>query len=263
MKRSRRRKRAAASGCALSREPRAGRVHGRSESYRPFKGLKGLLKENSFPLAGSGPGQPVARRSKEQGANPYEDEILFKEAMANVELLPRDDCPPDAAGPKPANAGERNPDADAMARMEKLVNSGEGFVVADTDEYIEGTGYGIDSYVVRRLHRGDFSIQACIDLHGLGVEPAREAFDGFMKDALVSGKRAVKVVHGRGLSSRHRPVLKAKVEQWLTSGRWRKWVIAFTSAMVCDGGAGATYILLRERPATRRHRRKRCAGDDA
>ena len=51
-------------------------------------------------------------------------------------------------------------------------------------------------------------------------------------------------------------VLKTKVKEWLTSGPWRKWVIAFTSARACDGGTGATYVLLRQRPATKRYRRQ-------
>jgi len=78
----------------------------------------------------------------------------------------------------------------------------------------------------------------------------------FLKEALSSGKRAVLIVHGRGLSSPEEPVLKTKVKEWLTSGRWRKWVMAFTSARACDGATGATYVLLRQRPATRRYRRQ-------
>jgi DNA-nicking Smr family endonuclease len=35
----------------------------------------------------------------------------------------------------------------------------------------------------------------------------------------------------------------------------RKWVIAFSSARSCDGGAGATYVLLRQRPLTMRFRK--------
>jgi DNA-nicking Smr family endonuclease len=47
------------------------------------------------------------------------------------------------------------------------------------------------------------------------------------------------------------------VSQWLSSGHWRKWVVAFTSARMCDGGAGASYVLLRRRPLTKRHRTRR------
>jgi len=50
--------------------------------------------------------------------------------------------------------------------------------------------------------------------------------------------------------------LKTNLYRWLTCGPWRKWVLAFTSARLCDGGAGATYVLLRQRPLTKRFRKK-------
>jgi hypothetical protein len=57
------------------------------------------------------------------------------------------------------------------------------------------------------------------------------------------------------------------VVRWLTRGPWRKWIIAYSSARSCDGGTGATYVLLRtSRPAQRAlekerfsHRAKRSA----
>jgi DNA-nicking Smr family endonuclease len=87
------------------------------------------------------------------------------------------------------------------------------------------------------------------------VEDARNAFEMFLTDSITTGKKAVLIVHGRGLSSPDKPVLKTSVIQWLTCGLWRKWVIAFTSARSCDGGAGATYVLLRQRPMTKRNRK--------
>jgi len=147
-------------------------------------------------------------------------------------------------------------DFESLLRLKKLVEKGDGFVVAHTPEYIEGRVYCDNPEITKRLHRGDFSIQAHIDLHGLGVEAAQRAFDEFLKDTLLTGKRAILVIHGRGLSSPHQPVLKNKVQDWLTRGPWRKWIIAFTSARSYDGGAGATYVLLRQRPYTKRMRKK-------
>ncbi len=80
----------------------------------------------------------------------------------------------------------------------------------------------------------------------------KKLFEEFLKWAMNTHKKGVLIVHGRGLCSPSEPVLKKKVEEWLTRGPWRKWVVAYSSARICDGGAGATYVLLRERPVSKR-----------
>jgi DNA-nicking Smr family endonuclease len=226
------------------------------DTYRPFKNLKALLEENSFPLSPRIKEETMAGQFKHGELSLEDEERVFKEAMANVVPASREDASIEMAKVIPAKFSDKDPETNVLTRLENLVRRGEGFAVSDTPEYMEWIGYGVNPDVAKRLHRGDFSIQAYIDLHGLGVETAQEAFEQFLKEAVLSGKRAVLVVHGRGLSSREEPVLKAKVKEWLTSGRWRKWVMAFTSARACDGATGATYVLLRQRPATRRYRRQ-------
>ena len=145
-----------------------------------------------------------------------------------------------------------SPENEALSRLVRLVGYGEGFVVSDTPEYIEGTGFRVHQEFARRLHRGDFSMQAHIDLHGLNVKSAKEVFDSFLHASLNAGKRAVLIIHGRGLSSPGEPVLKNKVHEWLSHGYWLKRVIAYASAQSYDGGAGATYVLLRNRPVSKK-----------
>jgi DNA-nicking Smr family endonuclease len=225
-------------------------------TYRPFENLKELLAKKSFDL-------PAGQREKaaeqrvddiEQDADSEED--LFHTAMADVEPIMREPALSDGRGVSPTRTAEQDPNDEALSQLRDLVSGGEGFIISDTAEYMEGIGYGVHPDVARRLHQGDYSIQAHLDLHGFIAADAKGAFEQFLKEALLSGKKAVLVVHGRGLSSRAEPVLKAKVKEWLTTGPWRKWVVAFTSARACDGGAGATYILLRKRPATKRLRKK-------
>jgi DNA-nicking Smr family endonuclease len=148
-------------------------------------------------------------------------------------------------------------DTEVLEKLRDLVKYGMGFNVADTPEYIEGTGYNVHPSVAKRLHRGEYSIQAFVDLHGLLAEEAREVFERFLKWAVTTGKTGVLIVHGRGLSSPSEPVLKKKVVEWVTHGPWRKWVAAYSSARICDGGAGATYVLLRPRPVSKRLKRRR------
>ena len=50
-------------------------------------------------------------------------------------------------------------------------------------------------------------------------------------------------------------MLKGKVFDWLTRGSLRAYVMALASARACDGGAGATYVLLRRRPIGKKQRK--------
>jgi DNA-nicking Smr family endonuclease len=227
-----------------------------SASYRPFAHLKALLEEKSFPISPSHEERPAADALADKAPSPDGEAQLFQKAMAGVEPMAQGPATSDQVLVPRTKLSEQDPDAEALGRLTDLVSGGDDFTVSDTPEYMEGVGYGIHPHVARRLHQGDFSIQAHLDLHGLGVEEAQERFELFLKEAVLSGKKAVLVIHGRGLSSAQEPVLKAKVKEWLTAGPWRKWVVAFTSARACDGGAGGTYVLLRRRPATKRYRRQ-------
>jgi len=221
--------------------------------FRPFEELRILLEANSVPLKEEG--VELLSNSPAPEENPETDRALFEAAMADVAKISQNICAkqylkqPDTAG------SESTDDSEALLHLQKLIKTGEGFVVADTSEYVEGIGYSVNREVAKRLHNGEFSIQGHIDLHGLTVEQAREAFESFLKESISCDRRMVLIIHGRGLSSPAKPILKTKVIKWLTTGRWRKWVMAFTSARLCDGGAGATYVLLRKHPATRRYKR--------
>jgi DNA-nicking Smr family endonuclease len=226
-----------------------------SRLFKPFKNLDTLLagrqiKLKPAPIAASGdtPKKQLDRR---------QERAIFNGAMADVKRISRSNCPTDSPVARKPPTPEANRDHEFVRQLTDLVNNGTGFVVSLTPEYIEGLNHRVNPAIARRLHRGDFSIQAHIDLHGLRVEAARESFDEFLHQNITDGKNAVLIIHGRGLSSPVAPVLKSKVYRWLTSSPWHKWVVAFTSARLCDGGAGATYVLLRQRPLTKRFRKKR------
>lgn len=221
---------------------------------RPFECLGDMIPPQSLPRDNCRAEEPRPR--PKSPPDPREENRIFREAMRDVEPLSGPDRTL-SRRPKPAAPPDsRSEDLQVLLQLEGLIQTGKGFVIANTSEYIEGSGYLAPPDITNRLHRGDFSIQDHIDLHGLTVAEAREAFTRFMRKSLGRGMRAVLVIHGRGLSSRDRPVLKTKVYQWLTRSRWRRWVIAFTSARPCDGGAGASYILLRRRPLTKRQLKK-------
>lgn len=112
----------------------------------------------------------------------------------------------------------------------------------DTDEALSFRRRGISPEVVRRLRRGDWTIQAEVDLHGLRRDEAREQLGAFLRESVRQGWRCVRVIHGKGNGSPGRePVLKVKVRAWLVQ---KSEVLAFTRARASDGGNGALVLLL-------------------
>ena len=41
------------------------------------------------------------------------------------------------------------------------------------------------------------------------------------------------------------PVLKSSLQRWLSTRRMSRYVVAYASAPMSDGGVGAVYVLLR------------------
>jgi DNA-nicking Smr family endonuclease len=229
----------------------------KSSSIRTSFDALSVLREKKPPPGPTTPDTP-AQEYDEQGSTPVEDEQqLFEDAMSGVKPITRDNCREKNLANKVSNEPRSDSDAEIIAKLSDLIENGEGFVVADTPEYIEGTGYEAHPAMAKRLHQGDFAVEAHIDLHGFSVSNAKGAFEEFMSEAVRRGRRVVLIIHGRGLCSPRGPVIKEKVEEWLTRGNWRKWLLAYTSARACEGGTGATYVLLRRRPATKRLRKKR------
>ena len=232
------------------------RKSGHDLKSKSFEDLKSLLKSKSISLPDrSHPNSKDGRDDKRE--DPKFEERLFSEAMKGVIPMTRDNYVEKTFQIDLPDGLADKDEAETLSRLRDLVKYGKGFDVADTPEYIEGTGYNVHPKVARRLHRGDYSIQASVDLHGLVVEDAKEVFEKFLKWAVLTGKTGILVIHGRGLSSPSEPVLKKKVVEWLTRGPWRKWIVAYSSARGCDGGAGATYVLLRIRPVSKRLKIKR------
>lgn len=225
-----------------------------SRSLSDLGDLSGLLK-NRRPAIASEPKKKPPAESKSPAPKDQEAD-LFVEAMTDVTPMQSDlywQMPKKKRSPN-ASTGTEDPE---MKALKRLVEDGEGFRVADTPEYMEAAGPGADKALVRRLHQGRFAIQGHLDLHGLTRAGAEQALSQFIHKALVSGKRMVLVIHGRGLTSPGRPVLKDMVYSWLTRGPLRRHILAFTSARSCDGGAGATYVLLRKRPWTKKKKQQK------
>jgi DNA-nicking Smr family endonuclease len=216
--------------------------------HSPFESLQRMFDHKGIPPFRLN--HQVLQSTEETLLDHPSEEQLFLEAMERVKPITKDQGVAMDRDEKPDKRPRHILEDEALSSLARLVDHGEGFVVSDTPEYIEGTGYNVDQKFPRRLRRGEYSIQAYIDLHGLSAAAAKEAFESFLKASIHSGKRAVLIIHGRGLSSPGEPILKNKIQEWLRQSYWLKRVIAYTSAQPCDGGAGATYVLLRSRPVS-------------
>ncbi len=113
----------------------------------------------------------------------------------------------------------------------------------DTGEELLFVRAGIQHSVFQKLRRGQYSVHAELDLHGMTVPIARESVSEFLHECRTRGVRCARIIHGKGRGSRHqKPILKVKLDKWLQQ---RDEVLAFCSARQVDGGTGAVYVLLK------------------
>jgi DNA-nicking Smr family endonuclease len=136
-------------------------------------------------------------------------------------------------------------EADALAASRRgLDNSPAAWDVGleiESEQTFRRSGLGAD--VVSKLRRGHWAVQAELDLHSHTRDEAHAALAVFLAEARSHGWRCVRIIHGKGLSSKNRePVLKGKVRRWLTL---RDEVLAYCEAPRHSGGSGAVLVLLK------------------
>jgi len=129
------------------------------------------------------------------------------------------------------------------ALAESLSDEFDPESLLETDDRLSWRRVGIGSDIVRKLRRGEWVIQAEIDLHGARRDEAREMVAEFLRSSIKRGLRCARIIHGKGLGSAGgQPVLKARVRSWLMQ---KEEVLAFCQAQAKDGGSGALIVLLR------------------
>ena len=143
---------------------------------------------------------------------------------------------------RPAPVAEQQLRDDQAVMREALSDEFDVETLLHTDETLSFRRPGMGYDVVRKLRRGNWSIQRQLDLHGFRRDDAREALGAFIREAKKAGLRCVRVVHGKGLGSPGKaPVLKGRVQSWLVQ---KQEVLAFVQARPAEGGAGALVVLL-------------------
>jgi DNA-nicking Smr family endonuclease len=182
------------------------------------------------------------RRGAETAVHAQADRDLFARSVGPVVPLERR-ARAHLERPRPDAVPRQRLLDEAAVLAESISDEFDVESLLDTDDALSFRRPGIGPDVVRKLRRGVWVIQAHLDLHGLRREEARECLTAFLRHAVQSGLRCVRVVHGKGNGSPGRaPVLKAKVRGWLVQS---DNVIAFAQARAADGGHGALVVLLR------------------
>jgi DNA-nicking Smr family endonuclease len=212
--------------------------------HRPFTVLRGMIKQGSLRLSETDakPQEPAPPKMLRREPEPSDLE-LFETAMSDVRPSGWEDIP--LRVPGPFEIQPNDDEAEALKVLEEFCRNGH-VTVEQSGEYVEHTADPSGRLYLSDLRSGRFAIQAHLDLHGLTEEQAREATEAFLRGSVRKGYGCVRIIHGRGRHSPdRRSVIKESVLGWLRTRRAGRYVVAYTSARLVDGGGGAVYVLLR------------------
>lgn len=171
-----------------------------------------------------------------------DDANAFRAAMRDVRRLRDARSQPKAPKPAPEARFTRADQKEVL--RESLLPPQDPAIVSTGDELNYRRPH-VPEAVLVRLRRGQFTVEAEIDLHGMTGTEAKQALHEFIAESVTRRMSCVRVIHGKGRRSGPRgPVLKNVVNQWLQRNGH---VLAFGSARSIDGGSGAVYVLLRTR----------------
>lgn len=166
-----------------------------------------------------------------------EDAALFRAAVGEVKPLPdQNRIKPQKTPHKPLPRTATPPPAIPDTLSDFAAESAP-------DEFLSN---GLSRMTLRKLRRGNWPVQASLDLHGNNCDAARKLLQEFLHEAMQRDMRCVLVIHGKGLNSRGgESVLRKLTRHWLTQ---HPHVLAFCNATPGEGGSGAALVLLKASP---------------
>ena len=170
-----------------------------------------------------------------------EDRALFRDAVSGTRRLVQERRINQQKKKPPPRPLQRERDEQQV--LVDMLSEPVDMADLETGEELLFTRLGVQHKTFRKLRRGEFSIEAELDLHGQTKIEARQTIVQFLHHCREQRMRCVRIIHGKGHGSHQkRPVLKQYVNHWL---RQRDEVLAFCSARPVDGGTGAVYVLLK------------------
>ena len=124
-------------------------------------------------------------------------------------------------------------------------------VLCHPSSVIQGDYANIDRNTATRFRKGDYQIDATLDLHGMTREKAYKFLMQFLHMHYGFGSRCLLVITGKGSKDAASPrgVLRGLLPQWIDDVSIKHMILAFDSAKPKHGGEGAYYILLKRKRA--------------
>ena len=166
------------------------------------------------------------------------DRDLFRRAVGDVAPLEHDRDTSQRRRPRPEPLQSRR---DEAAVRNELLQHRPDQLDVESGEDMAWHHPGVGRRTLRRLRRGRYSIGDELDLHSMNEAAARTALREFIAASRQANIGCVRVIHGKGLRSRHTPKLKILTRSLL---RRIPGVLAYASARPEHGGTGAVYVLL-------------------
>ena len=98
-----------------------------------------------------------------------------------------------------------------------------------------------------KLKRGQFNVEAKLDLHGLTLVEAYSALWAFLTRSHKNDLKCVLIITGKGIRNPNgKGKIKNQLPEWLNETSIRPLIIAVSRAHKKDGGDGAFYVLIRK-----------------
>ncbi|MET0658827.1 MAG: Smr/MutS family protein, partial [Steroidobacteraceae bacterium] len=126
------------------------------------------------------------------------DDKLFREAMRDVRKISATVTKPSRPKPTPEARFTRADQKSVL--VESLLDPDDPSLLETGDE-LRFRRPGVPEAVLKRLRRGEFAVDAEIDLHGMTAVEARAAMKTFIERAIGRQMTCVRIIHGKGRRS--------------------------------------------------------------
>ena len=153
---------------------------------------------------------------------------------------------------KAFNQPEERPLAPLVIKEVKPSLRGDGLYNQNSFNQIDlGNTDNIDKNTASRFVKGNYKIEARIDLHGYTEKDAFLAVVDFIKNCYIQNKRCVLIITGKGIKKEDDPwyeskgVINQALLNWVNHPDIRPFILSIAQAKQSDGGSGEFYVLLK------------------